>query len=306
MGKYDKEVAMAKKLIEEWLQSSKKYQNEFVTLKKNNLAWEKKSVEQGRKLLSSGLHLTDKKAAVEIEGIVQSGLENLDMFHKEGQRIFDTHNKWALAGPRRSYATIADKFKFGKPGEERYEGIKKELGAILEQVSKGIRETESIWNTDLKFAIETQRIKLKAIAKEFEKGAASHEDALAKQIKKEMAAFSEVVEKTVVGGVMFIKDKDDWNKIKQGEFDKKEPAALRQKYEQYRNKLSVIASARVMIDKNFGRVRKSFPEDYLNGGGKEGFAAITKIRDKALFELTRFDKYYRTVMLEFEKKGWQA
>ena len=304
MGKYDKEVVMAKKLTEEWLKGSKSYYDQFVTLKKNNLLWEKKSVERGRALLSSGLYLTDKRAAGELEGIVESGVENLDMFLKEGQRVFDAHNKWAMAGPRKSYAAIADKLKFGKAGEERYEGIKKELGSILEQVSKGIRDTEAVWNNDLKFAIETQRIKVKAIASEFAKGASTHEEALAKQIRKEAAAFKEVVDK-IVGGVMFFKDKDDWNKTVSGEYDKREPGGMRQKYEQYRNKLPVIASSRVMIEKNLGRVRKSFPEEYLAGGGSVAFAEITKIKDKAFFELTRFDKYYRTLMTAFEKKGWK-
>ncbi len=72
----------------------------------------------------------------------------------------------AGAGLRRSYATIAEKLKFGKVGEERFENIKKALGSILEEVSKNIRETEGVWNKDVKFSIANQTTKLKAIDKE--------------------------------------------------------------------------------------------------------------------------------------------
>lgn len=310
MGKYDKEVSQTKKQVEEWIKGSKEFLNEFVTLKKNNLKWEKDTIEKARKLLDAGAHIKDKKAASEIASTIESGKENLDMFLKEGQSIFDRHNKWAMEGPRKSFAAISAKFKFGKPGEEKYDAILKEVGSILEPVSKAIRDTESAWNKDVKFAIETQTVKLKALAKEYA-GEASREEALGKQMTKEVKLFEEVVKK-ILDGVLFFKDKDDFGQFKSGVFDKsleedsKQITKLKQKYEQYKNKIQVIADGRAMLEKNLGRVKKSFPEEYLSGAGKEGFEAIAKLyKDKGIFDLNRFEKYYKTMMSLFEGKNWK-
>lgn len=304
MGKYDKEVSDAKKIIQDWIKGSKGYHDQFVTLKKNNLAWEKQSIQRARTLLDSGVAFTDEKSHNEVKYLVESGLENLELFAKEGLRIFNEHNKWAMGGPRDSFAAIASRLKFGKKGEPLFDGVQKELGSMLEPVSKGIRETESMWNKDLHFAIENQRIKLKAIGSELKKGSGARDEALAKQLKKGTAAFTEVVEK-IVKGVMFFKDKDDWNRAKKGEFDERDPAGLKQKYEQYRNKVEVITAGAALIEKNLNRLQKSFPSGYLEGPGKTEFETLLKLKKDALLDLRRYSAYYGNVMKLFEEKGWK-
>ncbi len=305
MGKYDKEVAAAKKILDDWVKESEKYEGQLIVLKKENLAWEKHAIQRTRELLDGKKYETDKNAAGEIEGNLSVGPERLEMFAKEAQRLFDAHKTWAMGEPRESYLTIARKLKLGKAGEERYEGVKKELGAILEKVSKTIRETEGVFTKDVKFAIENQRLKLKAIAKEYQSGGENREKALAKQLAKVTEEFKAATEKAL-SGIQFIKDKDDWNRVvkKDPVFETMHPDKRKEKYQQYRNKLGLIPSSREMIDKNFGRVQKSFPQDFMDGAGKAGFAAVAKIRKEAFDALTRYDSYYNNVMEEFQKRKW--
>jgi hypothetical protein len=303
MGKYDKEVKEAKKIIADWVEDSEGYQGQFITLKKNNLEWEKHAIQQSRALLDSKKCQTDKAAFGFVENTIEVGPERLEMFAKEGERIFNAHNAWAMAGPRQSFATIATKLKLGKSGEEKYEAVRKELGSTLESVSKVIRETEGVWNKDLKFAIENQRLKLKAIAKEFQHGDEARDGALAKQMVKVTAEFKDVVQKTI-DGFLFFKDKDDWNQVSKGDFDAKDTSTKKQKFEQYQNKIGMIPSSRDMIEKNLKRVEKSFPPEFLAGAGKAGFDGLTKVKNEALLELTRYQKYYTVLAQEFQERHW--
>ncbi|MBL8295902.1 MAG: hypothetical protein JNN08_28930 [Bryobacterales bacterium] len=305
MGKYDKEVGQAKKLVEQWLKESRNYHDQLIELKKKNLASEKEYVEKARKLLDGRNLENEKKVAEDVAFIVESGRKNLDRFLKAGEVIFETHNKWAMNGPRKGFVTMAAKLNFGKPGETRYEGILKELGtSTLEQVSKGLRETETAWKRDVKFAIETQQTKLEAIGEELRKGSVARGETLAKQMEKEKSDFKRVAEE-IVGSVFFLKDKDDFNSVKNGQMEEVAPSQRLEKYKQYKNKIEVIANRRGLLEKNLGRVRKSFPQDFLDGAGKKAFEEITKTKESALFELTRYTKYYLTLIQLFEQKGWK-
>jgi hypothetical protein len=324
MGQYDAEVEEARKLIDKWINSSKGYHDKFISLKKDSLVCEKPNIQEARVMLDSKRHRTDPRAAEFIEDAIASGNENLDKFHELGQRLFKEHYDWSMSGPRDGFVTIARQLKFGSPGEERFDGIQKELGPTLEIVSKALRETERVWNTDVKFAIENQRSKLKAIAKEFAQdspssagigghrpGAQGDQDlarkqALGKQMEEAIESFKEVTDKGVTA-ILFVKDKLDLEKVntKNGEFfEKMVPFKRKEKYIQYKNKLALIPKTRETIIKNFGRVQKAFPPDYLAGVGKTGFDKIVEIKEEASHKLTSYENYYKMLMIKFERRHW--
>jgi hypothetical protein len=305
MGKWDKEVTEAKKILDGWVKESEKYEGQLIVLKKENLTWEKHAIQRTRELLDSKKYETDKAAAGEIEGNLSVGPERLEMFAKEAQRLYDAHKAWALGDPRDSYLTIARMLKLGKKGEERYEGVKKELGSILEKVSKTIRETEGVFTKDVKFAIENQRLKLKAIAKEYKSGGENREKALTKQLAKITEEFKTSTQK-VLDGIHYIKDQGDLERVlkKDPGFEAMDPPKKKEKYQQYQNKLGLIPGSNAMIEKNYGRIQKSFPQDFMNGAGKAGFDAIADVKEEALLKLKVYDSYYKKVKKAFEDRKW--
>lgn len=295
MGKYDTEVRLAKQMVEGWIKESKRHGDQLVLLKKTSVAWEKQTIAEARQLLDSGAYKEDKKAAETIEDAIETGRQNLKEFEAEGQRIYENHKQWSAAGPRKSFSPIVAKLKLGNAGEDRYEAVRKELGASLETVAKVIRDTDNLWLKDLKFAIDTQKNKLLGIATEFKNGAASREQALGRQMTKEAKDFADNVQQ-LLAGTFFHKDSKDFNDIKTGKWKDVDIASIKYKVEVYKNRLPLIESVRQQLEKNYNRVRKSFPAEYLNGAGKAEFEKITKERDKALTELIRYKKYYETVM----------
>ena len=304
MGKYDRELKDAKKIIDDWAQEAKGYRNEFINLKMDNLKWEKQAIQQSRALLDSRKYQRDRDAYRLIESTILHGKERLDTFTKEGEQdLKDLNVDLASGGAREGYPAIAARLKLGKPGEEKYEAVRKEIGSNLEKVSKDIRDTEGLWNKEIKIAIENQRQKLKTLAKDFYLRDEARDRALANQMVKVTAEFQGVVKKTI-DGFLFLKDHDDLNQVTKGGFDAKDSAARKQKFKQYQNKLGMISSSRATIEKSLETVRKSFPPEFLTGDGQAGYVGLIKAKTDAFVVLVGYQKYYTTLSQEFQKRKW--
>jgi len=110
--------------------------------------------------------------------------KNLKQFVKEGERLFNEHEKWALSEPRKSMAPIDTKLKLGGVNSDAYKAVAAGIKNQLIDVAAAIKSTQQAWNSDLKFALETEQSRVEALDKIIRQGASAN-SAFISQIKKE-------------------------------------------------------------------------------------------------------------------------
>ncbi|TVP98309.1 MAG: hypothetical protein EA381_12640, partial [Planctomycetaceae bacterium] len=110
--------------------------------------------------------------------------KNLKQFVKEGERLFNEHEKWALSEPRKSMAPIDTKLKLGGVNSDAYKAVAAGIKNQLIDVAAAIKSTQQAWDSDLKFALETQQSRVEALDKIIRQGASAN-SAFISQIKKE-------------------------------------------------------------------------------------------------------------------------
>jgi len=96
-GKYDKEIAAAKKIGEKWVKESESYLTQLKSIKKDHLAMEKKILRELSRDVHAGKHVGLEE---ELLSEIESAQPNLEMYYREGESRFVKHERWALKEPR--------------------------------------------------------------------------------------------------------------------------------------------------------------------------------------------------------------
>lgn len=199
--------------------------------------------------IKQGDHLLPKPKldyVTEIERIK----DNLEMFEKEGARLFDEHEKWALGEPRSSMATIAKKLNLGGTDTEVYKEVSKGIKTMLTDVATVIKETQQIWKNDLKFALDTQKTRLAALEKIILEGKNS-KIAYISQIRDEAAEYVKFCDKVWVNiSAKIPSHAEELMRVLKGEFAGRDKKMLDNQYAVYKSRLveipKLIASRRII------------------------------------------------------------
>lgn len=303
MGKFDKEITAANKIGKDWIKKAEGYQASLQSIKKDSLKLEKVAMTELQNGIKQGDHLLPKPKldyVTEIERVK----DNLETFEKEGKRLFDEHEKWALKEPRSSMSFIAKELNLGKVESEAYQEVSKGIKNMLTEVASAIKETQQIWKNDLKFALDTQKSRLAALESIILDGKNS-KSAYITQIRKETDDFVKLCDTIWVNiGSKIPSHAEELPKVQNGELANNEKKMLDNQYGVFKSRIVEIPKLVAAIEKNHRRILKSVPESFVKGFMISGEKKILDEKEKDLkLKLNQAFKLYEKLIAAYEKMG---
>lgn len=303
MGKYDKEIAKAEKIGEEWKETSEGYAARLHSIKKDSLAPEKKALADLRDAIDKGQHNHSKDAREDIESQLETIRERLETYMKEGQRLFDEHEKWSLGDPRSNMGYIGKTLKLGDARSEPYTEVATGIKRLLTEVASAISATQKAWKEDLKPALEIHLASVTALEKILsgEKGKAG---AFLEQLKSEAKSFVESCTKAFTN-LKVQSDAVNLPAAQQGTLDKSQATKNAQMFQLYEKKLALIPEIAAQIEKNHKRILKSVPESFLNGfmASKEK-KEMEEAKEALMLRLKQATTLYTKLVEAYRKGGY--
>jgi hypothetical protein len=303
MGKYDKEIARAQKIGEDWKETSKGYEARLLSIKKDSLALEKKALTDLQNGIDKGQHNHSREAHAEFEDQLSVIKERLEMYMKEGQRLFDEHEKWALGDPRSNMGFIGKQLKLGDARSEPYMEVATGIKRLLTEVASAISSTQKAWKEDLRPAIEIQLSRVTALEKILS-GEKSKASAFLDQIKDEAKAFVESCQRAWIN-LKVDADAVNLPLAQQGKLDKTATTKNAQMYQLYEKKLKIIPEAMAQIEKNHGRVLKSVPRQFIDGFmASSQKKEMEEAKNAVLLKLKQANTLYTKLVEAYQKGGY--
>lgn len=259
---FEREIAAAKKIGDGWLKHSQQVQAAFTDIKKQNLKWEKDELRKVTDALAKGVP-DDPSVVKSLEHELDVIEERLKEFQAHGQKLYDEHEKWSLAEPRKNMGFIAPKLNLGKPGAPAYDAVSLALKRQLTEVATAIAATQNAWNKDLHFSIQTHLASVSAARKVLsrEKSAGS---AFMQQMTDEAKRFAEYCD-GAFNALKVNADVADLEDLKKGTWQQRPQMQKDQKLQQYKKRLETVPQILAQMEKNYQRIMKAVPANHRDG-----------------------------------------
>ena len=306
---YEREIREAKLIGEGWIKETTRYQKAFNGAKKTVLAPQKKqlaviqkAVDQARFLQMRAVQAKYKKPLAKLEKALRD-------FLREGEEMFGDHERWALEEPRASMKVIGPRLDLGNARSEPYQAVAVGCKKMLSDVAKGIAETQRMWKSDLKPALENQIDKTVALRDILERNA-TKADAFTVQFEKEKARFMELCERTRIGATgkitTDVAQRQMAQKVIKGQAEPTLPMpALNQLHQVYEKKRDTAPKLVATIEKNYNRILKSIPREFLTGlRDTPTFDEMAQKAEDTILKIRTSEKFYREIAALFEEAGF--
>ena len=253
---FEKEIKAAKKIADGWLETSQGYESAFISMKKENVLWEKRAIREIQGYI-------DNKELSRAIDAVEGSRTILDQITKKCELDAAEHSKFIMGNPRRGADGVCAEMKLGAK-DPAYADVMESLTKVLVAHSKQFKATENAWKQDLQVRLDLLKSNLGTLEK-IAKGEEGKMIAYSKQLEKDTAAYKVQMEKTVTALKVdtaervieeITKDKDNWC----GGHPKKQQDQLAT----LRHRESVVDQLIGLSDKNYNRILKGLPADVRN------------------------------------------
>lgn len=253
MGKYDKLIKDGLKIAQEWQNLSARYQNQFLTAKKNNIALEKSVIKDLTKKVEGNGDMAE--VLREVETSRQLLLQNEEAL----QRAFKEHFDFVRGKPREGSVAICKMLKL-KPNTEEWDEVLEGLKRALIDNTKQFAATEATWTKDVEPQLKLLKSRLDTL-ESIAKGQAKQNDAYLKQFLASKDEFKKM-SKDIVVQLKTSQAIDDLKAMDDPNFMQGITKALVGKLQTYELRVTSIPKLRALVEKNFNRIMKSVPGDY--------------------------------------------
>ncbi|MCL4678171.1 MAG: hypothetical protein KJ017_06210 [Alphaproteobacteria bacterium] len=255
MGKHDKLIKSGLKIVGDWNDTSAQYHDKFMVAKKNNIAWEKSTIKRLTALVE-GEGADMKQVLDEIE----LSRNFLRQNEEELERAYQEHYKFVRGKPREGAVAVCEMLKLKKDTEE-WDAVLEGLKRALIDNTKQFAATEGVWIKDVKPQIKLLNDRLDALEK-IANGASKKNDAYFAQLLKSKDDFVKMG-KDIEVNLKTSQAVDDLSAMEKPDFMQNNPKALTGKLQTYELRMTSIPQIRAQVEKNYRRIMKSVPENYL-------------------------------------------
>lgn len=294
MGKHDKLIAKGLKIVEDWNNTSVQYRDQFLTAKKNNVAWEKKTIKDLTVQVESNGDMN--KVLRDIESCRQFLQQNESAL----QQAYEEHYKFVRGKPREGAAAVCRQLKLTSDTEE-WDAVLEGLKRALIDNTKQFAATEAVWTKDLAPQIKLLKSRLDTL-ESIAKGEGKKNDQYLKQFLESQEAFKKMT-KDITAELKTSQAVDDLSAMENPDFMQGNPKALVGKLQTYELRLSNIPKIRALVDKNFGRIMKSIPDNYLKQPmWSRAVRTLENNRDEILKTLDFAEKAFGSAAKKFKQK----
>lgn len=276
---FEREIKEAKKIGDGWIAKGESYKNSFALIKKEHLALEKGGLKDIQRDVADGA--ADVKKHLEQLETVK---ERFQMFIDEGQRLYKEFDAWALGEPRSSMTAINKKLQLGDEKDEKYKAVAAGIKTQLTDVATVIAEVQRAWRSDLEVALKNNMDKLTTLEQIINKETGKNKGFL-DQLEKAIDRYAAECKTAYVALKMDVIERD-LEDLKAGKMAQKDPTIIVQKQHVVEQRIAIIPKIVAQIEKNYRRVGKTVPDDFLDSfvakGAKAHLAKVKAEIDKQM------------------------
>lgn len=253
MGKHDKLIKDGLKIAQDWSDTSAKYSAQFLTAKKNNIAWEKKVIKDLTDQVEGGGDMA------EVLREIKASRQYIQQNEAALKKAYDDHYDFVRGKPREGAAAICRMLKL-KPDTEEWDAVLEGLKRALIDNTKQFAATEAVWTKDVEPQIKLLKSRLDTL-ETIAKGEGKKNDAYLKQFLASKEEFKKMG-KDITVQLKTNQAVDDLSAMDKPNFMQGNSKALVGKLQTYELREASIPKLRALVEKNFGRIMKSVPANY--------------------------------------------